>query len=130
MNIDQQRGIEAVLLRYATAADTRDKALLANCFTPDVKADYGDQIGRFESRDALVAHLSNMLSACGPTLHYISNIVLAQTASGVKSRCYTQAVVTLPGVEVPIRTAGFYEDDLIETSEGWKICMRVYRGIA
>ncbi|MBW7652352.1 nuclear transport factor 2 family protein, partial [Anoxybacillus sp. ST4] len=124
--LEDQRAIEALLLRYATAADARDMSLLASCFTDDVRADYGEGIGRFEGRDALIGQLSAMLDACGPTLHYISNIVASGDGEGARVRCYTQAVVRLPGQEVPLRTAGTYDDRLRRTDGVWRIAERVY----
>jgi ketosteroid isomerase-like protein len=126
---DDQRAIEALLIRYATAADTRDTQLLASCFTEDVRADYGAAIGRFEGRDALVGHLETMLGACGPTLHYISNIVVTGVGNEARSRCYTHAVVRIAGVEAPIRTAGTYDDRLRREADGWRITDRTYSAV-
>lgn len=128
-SIDDQRAVEALLIRYATAADTRDTALLASCFTPDVRADYGDAIGRFEGRDALVGHLAAMLGGCGPTLHYISNVVLVAQDDEIRSRCYTHAIVHVSGLDAPIRTAGIYDDKLRRTADGWRIADRTYSAI-
>ena len=130
LSLEEQRAIEALLMRYATAADSRDAALLASCFTEDVRADYGSQIGKFEGRAALVGHLQAMLGACGPTLHFISNVVLSGHGEAISSRCYTQAVVHLPGAETPLRTAGIYDDRLRRTQDGWRIATRVYSPIA
>jgi hypothetical protein len=127
---DDARAIEALLIRYATAADMRDTPLLASCFAEDVRADYGDSIGRFDGRDALVGHLAAMLAGCGPTLHYISNVVLTGEDGEVRSRCYTQAVVYVPGIEAPIRTAGIYDDRLRRAPDGWRIVDRTYSAIA
>lgn len=129
---EDQRAIEALLLRYATAADTRDFAMLASCFTDDVTADYGADIGRFAGREALVGQLAAMLGACGPTLHYISNVTIGGGEQGaeVQARCYTHAVVHVPGVEAPIRTAGTYDDRLRRTDAGWQIAGRVYTPVA
>jgi 3-phenylpropionate/cinnamic acid dioxygenase small subunit len=129
-SIDDQRAIEALLIRYATAADMRDAPLLTSCFTEDVRADYGDAIGRFNGRDALVGHLAAMLGTCGPTLHYIGNVVLAGEDDEIRSRCYTHAVVHIPNVEAPIRTAGVYDDRLRRTADGWRIADRTYSAIA
>ena len=125
-SLEERQEIEALLLRYATAADARDAVMLASCFTEDVRADYGPQIGKFEGRAALVGHLQAMLSGCGPTLHFISNVVVSGHGEVITSRCYTHAVVHLPGVEAPLRTAGTYDDRLHRTQDGWRIADRVY----
>jgi ketosteroid isomerase-like protein len=130
ISLEDQRAIEALLVRYATAADQRDISLLASCFTDDVRADYGPVMGQFEDRAALVANLEAMLGACGPTLHYVSNFVLSPEGDQIRSRCYTHAVVHLPGADAPLRTAGTYDDRLRRTSDGWQIAERVYTAVA
>jgi|KBSSwiStaDraftv2_1062776.scaffolds.fasta_scaffold192596_3 hypothetical protein len=130
VDAETQFAIEALQRRYATAADTRDAELLSTCFTEDVKANYGEQIGQFDSREGLVGHLSAMLGACGPTLHFITNTVLEPVAGEIKAKSYTHAVVYIPGMDAPLRTAGTYDDLLVKTSGGWQIKERVYTGIA
>jgi ketosteroid isomerase-like protein len=129
MAIDDQREIEALLLRYATAADTRDRALLESCFTEDVRADYGRPIGRFDTRAALVAALEATLGACGATLHFVTNKELSEQGEAVAVRSYTHAVVYPPGAEAPRRTAGIYDDRFVRTPAGWRIAERHYTGI-
>lgn len=129
ISIEDGRAIEAVLVRYATAADERDAALLATCFTEDVQADFG-HIGRFEGREALVGHLATMLASCGPSLHFVGNFTFIAEGDGVKSRCYTHAVVYRPGNDQPLRTAGTYDDRLRRTGDGWRIYSRIYTHLA
>lgn len=130
LDANSRSAIEALLVRYATAADERDAAQMESCFTPDVTADYGEQIGKFASRQELVGHLTAMLGGCGPTLHFISNIVLTPVDGGIKSKCYTHAVVWVPGMEAPMRTAGTYEDLIVEGGDGWRIKRRIYTTVA
>ena len=127
---EDQLAIETLLIRYATAADTRDIIMLASCFTEDVHADYGASIGKFDNRASLIGQLQTMLGGCGPTLHFISNVVAAQDGETSKVRCYTHAIVHVPGLEAPIRTAGIYDDRLRRTAAGWQIAARVYTTIA
>ena len=130
ISIEDERAIESLLVRYAKAADQRDAAMLATCFTEDVQADYGPPIGRFDAREALVSHLVAMLVPCGPTLHYVGNFTFTADGEGVRSHCYTHAVVYLPGNDQPIRPAGICEDRLRRTDDGWRIFSRIYTPIA
>ena len=125
-----ERAISALLLQYATAADTRDRAMLEGCFAPDIKADYGDPIGSFSSRDEIVEGLLAMLSNCGETLHFITNITLRPDGADIAALCYTHAVVRLPGMDEPVRTAGTYTDRFTRVDGEWRIAERTYRGIA
>tara|TARA_B100001057_G_C22488509_1_gene809266 strand:- start:310 stop:735 length:426 start_codon:yes stop_codon:yes gene_type:complete len=130
LSVQDRQAIEALLIRYATAADARDAAMLASCFTADAKAEYGEPIGSFDSRAELVGGLMAMLANCGETLHYISNVVIEPTKSGAATHCYTHAIVHVPGMDQPMRTAGTYADQLICGDGGWRIAQRVYRGVA
>ena len=130
LSAEDERAIGAVLVRYATAADTRDRAMLESCFAPDARAEYGEQIGTFETRAALVDGLLAMLVNCGETLHFISNVVAHRVEGGAEAKCYTHAIVHLPGMEQPVRTAGTYTDRLIRTSGEWRIMQRIYHSVA
>lgn len=130
LSAEDERTIVALLTAYATAADTRDAALLESCFTADVTADYHEPIGQFATRDVLVGGLMAMLGQCGPTLHFVANPVIRAQGGGAVSRCYTHAVVHIPGMDQPIRTAGIYDDELVRDAAGWRIARRVYTPVA
>lgn len=126
VSVETQRAAEELLHRYATAADSRDWALLATCFSTAIDADYGPPIGSFTARDDLVARLQGLLSTFGPTLHFISNVVARPDGDGLSVRSYTHAVLRIQGAEAPVRTAGIYEDYCVQESDGWKIARRRY----
>lgn len=130
IDLETRREIDDLLIRYATAVDARDLDLLESCFTEDVQADYPGMFGKLVSRKALLEALGAMLDACGPTLHYISNVQAREEGPEIRSRCYTQAVVMLPGQDAPVRTAGTYEDRLVKTGDGWRISERSYVALA
>lgn len=126
LEIGDERAIHHRLLQYAVAADTRDRNLMEACFTADLVADYGAGIGRFTRRADLVDRLMTMLGGLGPTLHFVTNIMVDAAQRGARARSYTQAVILLPGNPEPIRSAGTYDDLLVPGPDGWRISERIY----
>ena len=121
---EDEREINALLLRYATGIDTRDWPLFRSCFTAGVRADYG-AFGTWTDADTLTDSMRLMHSEMGPTLHRISNIVLAPTPEGVRARTYVDAVLMTNSTDNAFTQAlGLYEDELLHTPEGWRIDKR------
>lgn len=121
MNAENERAIVAVLLRYATAIDQRDWQLFATCFTDDVEADYGD-IGNWRGRDTILEHMRRGHEPIGPTLHRLTNFVIAGGADVATAKCYVDALLMHRQSHDLFRHAhGWYEDQLVRTDDGWKI---------
>jgi len=129
LTLNDQFAIQSLMHAYATAADTRDQALLADCFVESATAEYGD-LGKWACRADIVSGLGGMLASCGPTLHYVSNIVAWAEGKGAVVRCYTHAVVHVPGLDQPVRTAGIYDDELVRDGDAWRIASRRYTAVA
>ena len=89
MNSEDERAIMAVLVRYASAIDRRDWTLFATCFTEDVEADYGS-ITRCRGRNILVDYMARGHATIGPTLHRMSNFVIA--GDGTRTTTLTCAI--------------------------------------
>lgn len=117
--------IAKVLVRYATAIDTRDWPLLEGCFTSDVRADYGD-FGAWSDAPSLCAFMAQMHADVGPTLHRLSNIVAAPAGEGASVRSYVDAVLVMSGPDEAHRVAGVYQDQMVRTAQGWRIAERRY----
>jgi hypothetical protein len=125
---DEQE-IIAVLTRYATGIDRRDWPLLQSCFTEDVRTDYGT-FGQWSSAAQITAFMQQVHAAVGPTLHRLSNFVIAAQGSGAVARCYVDALL-LPGAaggDVH-RGIGFYDDELVKTTHGWRIKFRRFTAV-
>ena len=120
---DTHQDVADVLVRYATGIDRRDWTLFRTCFTEDCEADYGD-IGVWTSADAITDWMEQVHAPCGPTVHRISNIAVSPTSSGVSARCYVDAVVMGPDGQSGTRAVGWYDDELVDTDDGWKIARR------
>ena len=120
---DVRQEIADVLVRYATGVDRRDWALFRTCFTEDCDADYGD-IGVWHGVDAITEWMDQSHQACGYTLHRITNQAMTPNGDGVTARCYVDAIVMAADNQSGVRVAGFYDDELVATDDGWKIARR------
>ena len=114
-----------VLVRYATGIDRRDWDLFRTCFTDDCEADYG-AIGLWHGVDEITEWMRVVHDACGHTLHRITNIVVSPAADGVTARSYVEALVLGPDNGAGVRATGFYDDELVDTPDGWRIARRTF----
>jgi hypothetical protein len=117
--------VAEVLVRYATAIDTRDWGLLRTCFADDCDADYGD-IGHWETAEELVAWMAQMHDPLGPSMHQLSNITMSAGADGITTRAYVHGVIVVPDRTVAIHVYGWYDDLLVETATTWQVARRRY----
>jgi 3-phenylpropionate/cinnamic acid dioxygenase small subunit len=116
-------GVTDLLVRYATAIDCRDWALLRTCFTEDCDADYG-AIGRWRGADEITAWMASTHDPLGPTMHRITNVTLAQEPGLVRTRCYVHGVVVLPDRSAAVHAFGWYDDEVVATPVGWRVARR------
>jgi hypothetical protein len=124
LSIEDERQITAVLVRYATGIDRRDWKLFATCFTKDVVSDY-DGIGSWKSRDEIVERMRKGHQKIGPTMHKLTNFVIAGSGDHATATSYIDALLMPlePGGTVR-RANGRYEDELVREKDGWKISKR------
>jgi hypothetical protein len=122
---DDKAQIAEVLIRYATAIDFKDWPLFRTCWTDDVDADYGD-LGRLTTADALTDLMTRIHAAMGPTYHRMSNLVIAVDGDRATARSYVHAaLMTVPGDSASwVEALGHYDDELVRTSDGWRIARR------
>lgn len=129
MSLEDERDITAVIVRYGTAIDTRDWGLFRSCFTDDFRGDYG-QFGNWHSREAFAATMQQMHESVGPTLHRMSNTVIACAADDTRARTYVDAILTPRQADDSHHQAvGYYDDELVRTREGWKIRSRRFTAV-
>ena len=124
---DDERDIERLLLRYASAVDDRDWDMFRDCFTEEVDADYGD-IGSWGSAGELTEFMVAAHAGFGTSHHMVTNVVVDLDGDAATSRCHVHAVLTL--LEDPNRwfdTVGSYRDHLVRTPAGWRIAARTFR---
>ncbi len=124
---DTKRDITDVLLRYATAIDTKDWTLFRSCFTDDVDADYGE-IGRWSDAASITAFMADVHQAMSDTKHMLHNMVIdvadAEHATAVTYVHTVQALAADPKQWVD--AVGQYRDELVATADGWRIARRVF----
>ncbi len=120
--------IDDLLVRYATAIDTKDWDLLASCFTPDALIDYtsaGGIRGRFPE---VKQWLAQVLVAFPMTQHLITNRAVIVDGDSATSRSAFFNPMGLPGDGdglVLFFEGGYYNDKLVRTAGGWRIAERI-----
>jgi 3-phenylpropionate/cinnamic acid dioxygenase small subunit len=121
---DQQE-IADLCVRYTTALDTRDWALLESCFARS--PGFVHPGGRLEGFPAILERTKAALIPLTATQHLLGNIVVQVDGDTARSVCYFQAQhvrTGTPGGETYI-IAGSYADTLTRSAGGWKITERV-----
>jgi 3-phenylpropionate/cinnamic acid dioxygenase small subunit len=124
--------VEAVLLRYATALDTRDWDLLRSVFVADGVADYGDLGGGVHHGvEAITAVVDRALEPFSATQHLITNVVVELDGDEAAATCYLQAhhVAHPPDGTTRFVVGGIYRDRLRRTADGWRIVHRELRPV-
>jgi hypothetical protein len=117
--------IAEVLIRYATGIDAKDWPLLRSCWTEDVDADYGE-VGRFSGADAITDLMKRLHSVMGPTYHRLTNFAITVDGERATARSYVHAVLQAVPDDAAswIEALGHYDDELVRTSDGWRIARR------
>jgi 3-phenylpropionate/cinnamic acid dioxygenase small subunit len=125
MNADDRFAVEDVIVRYATAMDSRDWDLFRSCFVPDAHISF-DRFGEFTGRDALVERLAPRLEIFEVLQHFVSNFVIADDDAVVTAR--TNFVSHhVPKQGGPYTHGGTFDFELVRTTEGWQITSHVVR---
>lgn len=121
-----ERALTALLLRYATALDTRDWTMLRSCFSEDVEADYAS-FGKWRGPREITEYMQRTHTDLGPTLRRMTNISAHMEGGEVCARSYIDAILT-PGKAGGLvhRGIGWFDDRLVRTSDGWKISRRTF----
>jgi 3-phenylpropionate/cinnamic acid dioxygenase small subunit len=113
--------ISDVLIRYATAMDSRDWELLASCFTDDAVLDY-DTSGTF-GRDDFADHCRAGLARMKATQHCVTNHVISIDGDRARSTSYVIAQHVREN-DVTFTLGGSYTDDLVRDGGDWRIAER------
>jgi hypothetical protein len=125
--------INDLLVRYTTAIDTKDWALLDTCFTPDADVDYVSSGGIAGKYPEVRSWLEKALGLFDVTIHAITNSTI--TLDGDRARGKTlvtnpmsivdQSKKDEPGGGRTIFTVyAYYLDELVRTDAGWRIAKR------
>ena len=131
-NLLDRAAISDVVHAYATGLDRRDWALYRSIFTNDLEMDYasiGIEPGTFDA-DKWVRASKRLFLGFTATQHTSSNHVhhiRGDTATCVSNMQAEHFIAPEPGREVDERDlrwtiGGYYENELVRTPEGWKLC--------
>ena len=120
---EDQQDIAAVLLCYATGIDRRDWQLFRTVFTDDCELDYGE-IGSFKGVDAVTEFMQQAHAMAGHTMHRLTNQVIAVDGDAAEARTYVDALIMLADNNSGVNAAGFYDDELVRTEDGWRVARR------
>ncbi|HET6736948.1 nuclear transport factor 2 family protein [Mycobacterium sp.] len=122
---DDKAQIAEVLIRYATGIDSKDWALFRTCWADVVDIDYGD-LGHFSSADEFTVLMTQIHDGMGQTYHRISNLVIEVDGDRATARSYVHALLmAIPDDSTSwVDALGHYDDELVRTSEGWRIDKR------
>ena len=118
-----RQDVADLLVRYATGIDRRDWELLRSCFTDDCVADYG-HVGTWSSGDEITEWMRRTHEPLGHSLHRITNPSVTSDGEVVTARSYVDAIVLGPDNVSGAQAAGWYDDVVVQTDDGWKIARR------
>lgn len=119
--------IWAVLVRYATAIDTKDWTLLESCFVDE--ASFATLDFTLYSRSAIVDYMRDAHQALSGSRHRLTNLVLDVTAAEytAHSQTYLDALLVQdrPPADQTLNVVGTYHDKFRHIKgDGWKIAER------
>lgn len=112
-----------VTVRYAWALDMRSWDDLDAVFLPDATAYMTEDL---QGRDAIKDRVRRALEPLDASQHIIANHQITVIGDQASCRCYLQAqhVREAAGRSPNFIVAGRYEDQLVRTTDGWRIAHR------
>lgn len=122
----QRAEIHELYARYAHSFDAGDGEGYAAVFTDDGVFSLGaerDVRGAVE----LAAFVGERGDATPGITHHTTNILLDETADGVRGAAYVIVLRTSPGEPLRFRNMGRYDDDIVRQPDGtWRFRRRVF----
>jgi 3-phenylpropionate/cinnamic acid dioxygenase small subunit len=120
---EDRQDITDVLLRYATWIDRRDWPLFRTVFTDDCELDYGE-VGSWKGVDAVTEFMQQAHAMAGHTMHRLTNQAITVDGDTAVARTYVDALIMLGDNTSGVNAAGFYDDELVRTDDGWRVTRR------
>lgn len=111
--------------RYLRTLDTKQWDEFADCFVPEVTADYNGLV--FDGRDALVGYMRENLGEGFITLHQAHHPEIEVDGDTATGRWYLEDRVIVPAFHFLLEGAAFYEDRYVRTDAGWRVAHTGYR---
>ncbi len=125
---EDRQDICELLVRYATGIDRRDWPLFRTVFTDDCELDYGE-IGSWRGVDAVTDFMEKVDAMAGHTLHRLSNRAVAVDGDKAVARTYVDALIMAGDNQSGVNGIGFYDDEIVRTSAGWRIARRRFTAV-
>jgi 3-phenylpropionate/cinnamic acid dioxygenase small subunit len=132
--LNDEREISLVYFTYCDIIDAKDFDRLTEVFTADAAQDYGSSMGEagiMRGTAPLIAGAHKHMgqgSNCGATHHNVGNFRIKLSGDTAKAKVHYYAVHRgarkLAGILYSMW--GEYQDDLIRTPAGWRVCNRLY----
>jgi 3-phenylpropionate/cinnamic acid dioxygenase small subunit len=122
---EDRQDISEVLLRYATGIDRRDWPLFRTVFTDDCQLNYGE-VGSWTGGDAVTEFMKQAHAMAGHTMHRLTNQVITVDGDQAQSRTYVDALIMVGEDNSGVNAAGFYDDELVRTPDGWRVASRQF----
>lgn len=121
-----ERDVQRALNLFARAMDDRDWAAMAEILAEDARGDLGT--GRLEGAAAIIDVIREFLDKCGPTQHFLGNVIIDVTGDTAVSRAYIRDVHLNSTADPSTRfyTIGDYHDTWRRRLDGsWCLTQRV-----
>jgi hypothetical protein len=62
----------------------------------------------------------------GRTMHRLTNQVITVDGDKAQSRTYVDALIMMGENNSGVKAAGFYDDELVRTADGWRVASRQF----
>lgn len=124
--------IQDLLVRYTSAIDGKDWALLDTCFTKDAHLDYTSAGGIAGDYPKVRAWLEAALAPFPMTVHYITNSVVELAGDAAKARTAVfnpMGFQNQDGTLHHFNVGAYYNDRLVRTPDGWRIRERIEQSV-
>ncbi|MGX9792771.1 nuclear transport factor 2 family protein [Mycobacterium sp. MMS18-G62] len=113
-------------IRYATAIDTRQYALLKKVFTDDAQLDYGE-VGKWTGGAEVAEFMEAAHVMATHTMHRMTNQAIEIDGDIATIRTYVDALILFEGGGA--NPVGYYDDQAVRTPDGWRIARRSYTSV-
>jgi SnoaL-like domain len=123
LSLEDERDITAVIMRFATAVDTRNWPLLRSCFDNEIDVHYESSM-RCNDLDELMKIMEDIHQGFGKSLHRNTNIVINSCPGGAMCQTYVNGIFMYPDGSMAGEAEGTYDDFLIRVDGEWKIKKR------
>jgi SnoaL-like domain len=114
-------------IRYATAIDSRQYAVLSTVFTADAELDYGE-VGAWTGAADVIEFMDLAHAGAANTMHRMSNHVVEVDGDRAAARTYVDALI-LAADGSGVHAVGYYDDTVVRTADGWRINNRTFTSI-